>query len=242
MIYFISLIYAYLLIRYLGKGIAQKRTLSYLVTLVISFFILTVKRKALTEIMGYWFFELFIHPFVSAALATALFAFVMYAPLLPNTWTVTKNIRQYRTEFSIIASILTFGHNIYYGFLNKGAFIRFFQNPFSQNPLSFLISLFSIIAVLLLIPLFITSFPVIRRKMKPRNWAKLQRSAYLFWILIQSHAILRFVAHIGKMKTPLAFYQNIFSLIMYITSLALWLVLKLKKSISAQKSLQNKQK
>lgn len=44
--------------------------------------------------------------------------------------------------------------------------------------------------ICIMIPLFITSFKSVRRKMSAKNWKKLQRAAYVFYALIYVHIML----------------------------------------------------
>ena len=48
----------------------------------------------------------------------------------------------------------------------------------------------SLILMAIMLPLFVTSFPAIRRKMKARTWKKLQRVAYGFYTLVYVHALI----------------------------------------------------
>ncbi|MBQ9459430.1 MAG: FMN-binding protein [Oscillospiraceae bacterium] len=48
----------------------------------------------------------------------------------------------------------------------------------------------SVAMIVIMLPLFVTSFPSVRRKMDGRRWKKLQRLAYLFYALLCAHILL----------------------------------------------------
>ena len=92
-----------------------------------------------------------------------------------------------RGELSIMASVLAAGHIVAYG---QVYFCRLFTQPESMQPVILAATILSLLLLLILIPLFLTSFQKIRRRMKPKSWKKLQRSAYLFYALVYLHVIL----------------------------------------------------
>ena len=51
----------------------------------------------------------------------------------------------------------------------------------------------SCIMILIMLPLFITSFRKIRRKMKAKTWKRLQRLAYVFYGLLYTHIMLLYL-------------------------------------------------
>ena len=77
------------------------------------------------------------------------------------------------------------------------------------KPLYLTYLIVGIIAFLVMIPLFITSFKKIRIKMKYPEWKKLQRFAYLFYLLV---------------------YIKLFELIVYTIVFGAYFILKLIKT------------
>lgn len=133
-------------------------------------------------------FRLWVWPLVSrGALATALFAAVMYAGVLPNGSKGIKILMPIRGELSILASILTLGHNGAYG---RTYFRMLFTNPDRLPANQRAAAVCSLVMLVIMIPLFVTSFKCIRRKMKPARWKKLQRFAYGFYALLYVHILL----------------------------------------------------
>lgn len=123
-------------------------------------------------------------------ISISFFILVMYAGALNSKWTVTKNLRSIRAELAILGSITMLPHGIIY-------FARFLilKLPKIISEGTFPILYFSYIAVgiigfIIMIPLFITSLKKVRRKMKGLKWKKLQRWAYLFYLLAYVHILL----------------------------------------------------
>ncbi len=87
---------------------------------------------------------------------------------------------------AILASILILPHFIIYTY-------KFLVRLFSGKPLSILYISFIIvglIAFIIMIPLFITSFKKVRVTMSPSKWKMVQRWAYPFYFLVYLHIIL----------------------------------------------------
>lgn len=120
------------------------------------------------------------------ALAGAMFMAVMYAAAVKNGSPVMRAIMPIRAELSIDACILTLGHNIAFG---KTYFIRLFDG--STMPWNIrAAAICSLMMIFIMLPLFITSFKAVRRKMNGRSWKKLQRAAYCFYALMYVHIML----------------------------------------------------
>ncbi|MDD3924450.1 MAG: hypothetical protein PHP11_05060, partial [Erysipelotrichaceae bacterium] len=109
-------------------------------------------------------------PFVKGFIGFAFFYVVMITGALNPKWKLTKKLSGVRAPYSIIGFVLLMSHP-----LNYAAEILSQQRA---------IPYFGIGAFIIMIPLFITSFLVIRKKMKPQTWTKLQRWAYLSYALI----------------------------------------------------------
>ena len=124
--------------------------------------------------------------FTQGGLACALFIAVMFASAVPNGSGFMRTVMPIRGELSILASILTLGHNIAFG---RTYFVRLFQSaPMPGNVLAAAIC--SLLMIAIMLPLFITSFKRVRRRMKPGNWKRLQRLAYVFYGLLYLHVLL----------------------------------------------------
>ena len=99
--------------------------------------------------------------FARSALSTALFAAVMYAGAVPNGSKLMKAVMPIRGELSIIASILTLGHNISFGLTY---FRLLFTQPDCLPVNQLLAAICSLVMLCIMLPLFITSFKCVRKK------------------------------------------------------------------------------
>lgn len=117
-------------------------------------------------------------------LALALFAVVMFIGVFDRDSRVGKWLRPIRAELSIIAWILSLGHMAVYlasylprlGGVGKGAVL-----------VAFVVAL--VLFVLLLI-LGVTSFNVVKKRMKKDTWKRVQMMAYPFFGLVYLHLML----------------------------------------------------
>ncbi|MDO5716171.1 MAG: hypothetical protein Q4Q17_00065 [Tissierellia bacterium] len=230
MTYFVALIYAYICIRLLAKAMGKYRIWTYVISLLIAVGIQFI-HPDIFEILGPLPYGFFVYPLLSASFATALFFFVMWCPLLPKQWTITKLSYGYRTELSIVASVLTLAHNLYYGCIRHQIFISVISNPidWSEPPYATLISAF---LVILLIALWITSYPSVRKKMKPSSWKKLQRLAYPFWIGIHLHVLVLYrhvFTSLAEQGMNLYVFNSLLNFILFATTMVLWIGLKWRK-------------
>ena len=108
----------------------------------------------------------------SGLIAFSLFTLVMFTGVIPNTWIMSKKLKTYRSFYSILGFIFVLPH----GFINL----------FVDQQ----INLFGIASIVLMIPLFITSFDIVRKEMKLEEWNKLQMLAYIIYPVLFIHIIL----------------------------------------------------
>lgn len=187
MVFLISLALTALLI-VCGKGFLKKHaTVCYLLAAAVSAAVVICTATGAAAAFPAWVRSWIWPIFARSALSTALFAAVMYAGAVPNGSTYMKTVMPIRGELSIIASILTLGHNISFGMTY---FRLLFTEP-SRLPLNQLLAaVCSLLMLCIMLPLFITSFKCVRKKMKGSSWKKLQRLAYGFYALIYVHVLL----------------------------------------------------
>ncbi|WP_315066596.1 ferric reductase-like transmembrane domain-containing protein [uncultured Clostridium sp.] len=126
---------------------------------------------------------------IRGLISIALFILVMYAGALNSRWQITKKLRSIRAELAILGCITMLPHGTIY-------FIRFLilklpkvmsEDAFSILYLSYIVA--GMTGFILMMPLFITSLRKVRRKMKGMQWKKLQRWAYLFYLLAYVHIV-----------------------------------------------------
>ncbi len=138
-------------------------------------------------------------PFAWGGFASAIFVVVMYAGAVQQGSVAQRKWMPIRAELSIIASILTLGHNLSAG---QTYFVYLFTEPSKLQGSLLWATICTLLMLCIMLPLFITSFPKVRRKMQARNWKKLQRFAYAFYALIYIHVLLLYVpkAQMGNTK------------------------------------------
>ena len=118
----------------------------------------------------------FLTPLVKGYVGFAFFYVVMITGALDPKWALTKRLRSVRTSYSIIGFTLLIAHPLSYAIaVISGATT---------------IPWFGLGAFLVMIPLFITSYISVRKRMKAKTWIKLQKWAYLSYILILIHLIV----------------------------------------------------
>jgi len=141
---------------------------------------------------------------------------------LPNTSKFWRKPIMIRAELSIIASILICAHLIPY-LINYIEMLPIFWSL--KNSVMFSLVL-SVLILLLLIPLTITSFKAIRIRMNPVTWKRLQRFAYLFYILIYFHLI-------GYLLVPLqkGSIEAIINTAIYTAIFVVYAILRIKKAL-----------
>lgn len=145
------------------------------------------------------------------ALTGAFFTLVMFAGVFPQGSFGAKTFMPVRAQLSIIGSIFALSHGLSLG---KPYFLKLLSGMIGSGKaeFDFVMILSLVIAaslMLIMLPLFITSFKVIRKKMNPKRWKNLQRFAYLFYALMYLHIL---VFEIPKAMRGLSGYAvNVFA-------------------------------
>ncbi|WAW14499.1 ferric reductase-like transmembrane domain-containing protein [Peptostreptococcus equinus] len=145
----------------------------------------------------------------SGALGGAIFILVMYMGVFDKSNNFTRRLRKNRGVLSIIGSILLLPHILAY-------MISYIQNAtiLTENGFNFVLALVlfvsGLIAFIIMVPLFITSFIKIRKNMDRGKWKKIQANAYIFYAMIFIHVIALYLS-----KNP-SYSRNI-NLIFYIS-------------------------
>jgi DMSO/TMAO reductase YedYZ heme-binding membrane subunit len=115
-------------------------------------------------------------PINQGFLGLSFFYVVMITGLFKHDSAIYKRLYSVRSIYSILGFIVLTPHAVIY-------LIEKFAN---NGP----IDLFGVIAYLIMIPLFITSFQKVDNPQKMFKWKKLQRFAYLAYLLIFVHLII----------------------------------------------------
>lgn len=115
-------------------------------------------------------------PILQGFIGFSLFYVVMVTGALKKKSKLSTKLAGIRREYSIIGFILISPHALKYLFQMLDG---------SRN-----FEWFGIIAYAIMLPLFVTSFMTIRKKMSRKSWVNLQRFAYIAYILLFIHLIL----------------------------------------------------
>ena len=193
MVIFISLLTAVLFVLLFEKPLKKNPIPFYVISAILSLatIIIQVQGIAPGGFVGEYIFPMF----SKAGLGTSFFVLVMYASTFKNGSEPIKLLMPLRGQLSIIASILTLGHV----FSISGIF----------SPEKTLLYILSVIMFIIMIPLFVTSFILIRKKMNPKAWKNLQRFAYIFYVFIYCHILLLYTR--GALRGDARSTLNIFT-------------------------------
>ena len=136
-----------------------------------------------------WFQQLVMGYITRGTFATSLFILVMYARILPRGSKAMTTIMGLRAPLAIMAAMIILLHN---GFYLMYYFRRVFTAGIAMDTYEIIAFISTTVMWILLLPLTITSFMKVRRKMNPVKWKNLQRWSYLFYALIYVHVCTLF--------------------------------------------------
>lgn len=207
MLLIISLILTTFLSIVYYKQIKKHSTMLYIIATLIAIFFIIFMKSNLNEHIPKYISKFVIGVFSKGTISLALFTIVMYTGVLDNSFKFRQNLMAVRGELSIIACILTLGHNVLYGMY---FFPTFFTNMQSLSISKIIATLLSLIMICLMIPLMITSFKSVRKKMSYKAWKKIQRSAYIFYGILYIHIMLLYIPKFNSKLFEIILYSIIF--------------------------------
>lgn len=217
MLLIISLILTTFLSIVYYKQIKKYSTILYTIATIIAIFFIVFMKNNLVEHIPMYITKFIIVPFSRGTISLALFTIVMYTGVFDNSFKFKKNLMAIRGELSIIACILTLGHNVLYGIY---FFPTFFTNIHSLPINKIIATSLSLIMICLMIPLMITSFKSVRKKLSHKTLKKVQKSAYVFYGIMYIHIMLLYIPH---------FNDNLFEIILYSIIFLMYYFLRIKK-------------
>jgi len=180
MIVILTLICSLAFFHFFGKALKKKPAVLYGICILLSLVSIFYPREGGLPFLDFFFKKIM----QRGVLAGSLFIWVMLAPVLPKSFSGRKTIYLLRGEMAICASLITLAHNLAFGGKYFGA-LFLGQGHISLMELH--AAIVSCLMILLLIPLTITSFQTVRRKMQAKTWKKLQNWSYLFYLLLYLH-------------------------------------------------------
>ena len=229
MLFLIALIIALFVAFFLDKPLKKHPTAFYVTASVLTACSIILLQSDI-DISNRFVRDYIIGIFSRGALGAAFWAVVMWAGALPNGSAPIKKLMPIRGELSITAAILTFSHIITYGLQYISNFLK------GRTGSGFVVtSIVCIIMVLIMIPLTVMSFKTIRKKMNAKRWKKIQRSAYIFYVLIYIHIIVLFVP-----KAQKGIEGYFLSVLVYSLVFIGYAVMRIRKAYIAEKKPENK--
>lgn len=206
MIVILTLICSLAFFHFFGKALKKKPAVLYGICILLSLVSIFYPREGGLPFLDFFFKKIM----QRGVLAGSLFIWVMLAPVLPKSFSGRKTIYLLRGEMAICASLITLAHNLAFGGKYFGA-LFFGQGHISLMELH--AAIVSCLMILLLIPLTITSFQIVRRKMQAKSWKKLQNWSYLFYLLLYLHIFFIYQGALIRGKGEYFFTLMIYSCI-----------------------------
>ena len=206
MIVILTLLCSLAFFHFLGKAVKKKPAVLYGICILLSLASIFYPREGGLPFLGFFFQKIM----QRGILAGSLFILVMIAPVLPKRFSGRKTIYLLRGEMAICASLITLAHNLAFGGKYFGA-VFFGQGHISLMELH--AAIVSCLMILLLIPLTITSFQTVRRKMQAKSWKKLQNWSYLFYLLLYLHIFFIYQGALIRGKGEYFFTLMLYSFI-----------------------------
>ncbi len=162
----ISIAFVFLIIftsYYFTNFYKNNTSILYIISGIISFISIILSKLPITL------------PFIGGFLGFSFFYVVMIIGILKKESTIYIRIYSIRNILSILGFILLSPHAIYY----------LIEKIFNNGT----IELFGVIAYIIMIPLFFTSFKTIKNDFMFLKWKRIQKYAYFVYLLIFIHLV-----------------------------------------------------
>lgn len=206
MIVILTLICSLAFFHFFGKALKKKPAVLYGICILLSLVSIFYPREGGLPFLDFFFKKIM----QRGVLAGSLFIWVMLAPVLPKSFSGRKTIYLLRGEMAICASLITLAHNLAFGGKYFGA-LFLGQGHISLMELH--AAIVSCLMILLLIPLTVTSFQAVRRKMQGKTWKELQNWSYLFYLLLYLHIFFIYQGALIRGKGDYFFTLMLYSFI-----------------------------
>ena len=206
MILTITLLCSLAFFHFFGKAVKKKPAVLYGICILLSLVSIFYPREGGLPFLDFFFKKIM----QRGILAGSLFILVMLAPVLPKSFSGRKTIYLLRGEIAICASLITLAHNLAFGGKYFGAL---FLGHGHISLMELHAAIVSCLMILLLIPLTITSFQAVRRKMQAKTWKRLQNWSYLFYLLLYLHIFFIYQGALIRGKGEYFFTLMLYSFI-----------------------------
>ena len=197
--------------------------LFYMATYVLIIPVVLYYQTKFYKNMPIWFTRYVMDIFQRGIFSTVTFMIVMFLGVITTHNKYTRKLMSIRGEMSIIGCFAALCHNVAFGIRY---FVEFFTNASKMNVYTKTATIISLILIAMMIPLMITSFKCVRKKMKAKNWKNLQKLAYPFFYLIYVHLMVLF------MHKP---EKHMLSIVLYTVIYMLYTVLRIRKCLITKK-------
>ena len=206
MILTITLLCSLAFFHFFGKAVKKKPAVLYGICILLSLVSIFYPREGGLPFLDFFFKKIM----QRGVLAGSLFIWVMLAPVLPKSFSGRKTIYLLRGEMAICASLITLAHNLAFG---GKYFDALFLGHGHISLMELHAAIVSCLMILLLIPLTITSFQAVRRKMQAKTWKRLQNWSYLFYLLLYLHIFFIYQGALIRGKGEYFFTLMLYSFI-----------------------------
>ena len=183
MLLIIALVIASLFVYFLKDKLKQYPNIFYIGAAVVTIVIFSLRTVAMPQFVR----QNIVGIFAKGTIGTAFFIIVMITGALPRGSKLIGPLMRIRGELSIMAAILVLSHNLTYGMTY---FKILFSAPAALPAVRRCAAGISLMLIVLMIGLTVISFPAVRKKMNPKKWKQIQRSAYVFYGLLYVHIML----------------------------------------------------
>ena len=150
-----------LILAYKFRNMFKKAYIYYLIGLLLSSLSLFFYDSIYSELI------------ITGIIGYSFLFVVMISGVLPKEWLLTRNLKRNRGMFSILSFIFISPHAISHALGLVGG-----------------ISIFGIAAYILMVPLTIISFQIIRKEMDNMEWIKIQKAAYVIYLTLFIHLLV----------------------------------------------------
>jgi DMSO/TMAO reductase YedYZ heme-binding membrane subunit len=208
---FVVALFLYALIHLFNRWVHRHNGWIFLGSLILSTSIMFVNIPILSDVID------------SGHVSLAFFMLVMVAGVLPKTNLAYKKIFLVRGDFAILGFIYLLPHGI----------MRLSLALYGYNPSG-------LIAAIIMIPLTMSSFMIIRKKIRPDRWKKLHQLAYLTYLLIYIHLGFDISLHPSNMYiiiSPNSLLFHLFFIGYFV--LKMMVIIKKKKRLPATSAVES---
>lgn len=149
-----------IILAYKFRNMFKKAYIFYIISLIVASVSLYFYESVYTELI------------IRGIIGYSFLFVVMISGVLPNKFLLTRNLKRNRGMFSILSFIFISTHAISHVFDLVGG-----------------INLFGVVAYVLMVPLTIISFQIVRKEIDNKDWIMIQKAAYVIYTSLFIHLL-----------------------------------------------------